>query len=198
MGKPDGTLTWNGEQLATRHIQTYPATSSEQQPVVSELCVIRGTTDNAPNNSCILSFGNSQSWFGQLCIIDNADQGIWRRGTSDGVMGDWYRLLDQQICKSYVTETYVSGTNWYRKYSDGWIEQGGYIIGNGHAVVTSTFNISFTQIPTVIKQTGYSGHYDAVWNWSYAQVWNVTTTSFTHYVYTNAGGGSCRWYACGY
>lgn len=26
-----------------------------------------------------------------------------------------------------VVETWESGTNWYRKYSDGWIEQGGYI-----------------------------------------------------------------------
>lgn len=26
---------------------------------------------------------------------------------------------------AWVTETYKSGTSWYRKYSDGWIEQGG-------------------------------------------------------------------------
>lgn len=29
----------------------------------------------------------------------------------------------------YVVETYKSGTQWYRKYSDGTIEQGGYIDG---------------------------------------------------------------------
>ena len=29
-------------------------------------------------------------------------------------------------CKAYITETYVNGTSWYRIYSDGWCEQGGY------------------------------------------------------------------------
>lgn len=36
--------------------------------------------------------------------------------------------------KSYVTETWKNGRSWYRKYSDGWIEQGGYInSGSGSA-----------------------------------------------------------------
>lgn len=29
----------------------------------------------------------------------------------------------------YVVETYRNGTQWYRKYSDGTVEQGGYITG---------------------------------------------------------------------
>jgi hypothetical protein len=29
--------------------------------------------------------------------------------------------------KAYITETWVSGTSWYHKYSNGWIEQGGVL-----------------------------------------------------------------------
>jgi hypothetical protein len=31
----------------------------------------------------------------------------------------------QQLSKSYITETYINGSSWYRVWSDGWIEQGG-------------------------------------------------------------------------
>lgn len=35
------------------------------------------------------------------------------------------RLAEQLSNKTYVTETYVNGTSWYRLWSDGWCEQGG-------------------------------------------------------------------------
>lgn len=34
-------------------------------------------------------------------------------------------LINGKEMVAFVTETYKSGTSWYRKYSDGWIEQGG-------------------------------------------------------------------------
>ena len=40
--------------------------------------------------------------------------------------------------KGYITQTWRSGNNWYRVYSDGWIEQGGYLTSSG-----STTNISY-------------------------------------------------------
>jgi hypothetical protein len=40
--------------------------------------------------------------------------------------------------KAYITETWVSGTSWYRKWSDGWIEQGGYVER------TSSYNDNYT------------------------------------------------------
>lgn len=35
--------------------------------------------------------------------------------------------IGRQECKAYITETYQNGTSWYRIYSDGWCEQGGYV-----------------------------------------------------------------------
>jgi len=100
--------------------------------------------------------------------------------------------------RKMVKETYKNGDNWYRIWTDGWIEQGGYVNATSDANITTTFHKQFTAIPTVIKQTGYSGTFNSAWNWIYAQVWSVTTSSFTHRTYHNASGGSCKWYACGY
>jgi hypothetical protein len=100
--------------------------------------------------------------------------------------------------RKMVKETYKNGDNWYRIWTDGWIEQGGYVNATGDANITTSFHKQFTATPTVIKQTGYSGTFNNAWNWVYAQVWSVTTSSFTHRTYHNASGGSCRWYACGF
>ena len=43
--------------------------------------------------------------------------------------------------KSYVTETWQSGTSWYRKYSDGWIEQGGVVSASANSAVTTSSTV---------------------------------------------------------
>ena len=47
-----------------------------------------------------------------------------------------------------IVETYSNGTSWYRKYSDGWIEQGGIQLKNATTII-----ITF---PVVFKDTNYS------------------------------------------
>ena len=42
--------------------------------------------------------------------------------------------------KAYITETWVSGTSWYRKWSDGWIEQGGTLT-NGWSDANHTISL---------------------------------------------------------
>ncbi len=41
--------------------------------------------------------------------------------------------------KPYVTETYRNGADWYRLWSDGWLEQGGSVVSNSSAVVFNFF-----------------------------------------------------------
>lgn len=51
----------------------------------------------------------------------------------------------------YVVETYKNGTQWYRKYSDGVIEQGGYITGlKTNEEKTYNFVVPFTNENSVI------------------------------------------------
>ena len=65
-------------------------------------------------------------------------------------------------CKAYVTETYSNGTSWYRVWSDGWIEQGGYWVGNPQ---NYTVEISLLKpYKTWEYHVSLSGHEDGVPN----------------------------------
>lgn len=137
LGGTDGTLTWVGEQIATRHIPVYDPSVAKSQPVNSELCVIRSDVNSAPNNGVILSYGNSGSWVGQLYISDNTEQGIFVRGASDGVWSEWKRLHDENtfingggigLAKG-AQRASVHGLLVCYAYSSGW--GGGEIYVNG-------------------------------------------------------------------
>lgn len=44
--------------------------------------------------------------------------------------------------QAYITETWISGSSWYRKWNDGWIEQGGTYESVNYPTVT--FNLAYT------------------------------------------------------
>ena len=100
-----------------------------------------------------------------------------------------------------VVETYRNGMNWYRVYSDGWIEQSGFV-DNGTALKTVTLlkpfiDTNYTVLVTSYHPTGdqtlYHHHVDS-----------FTTTTFKAAAYgerggaTNTNGTQLIWYACGY
>lgn len=87
---------------------------------------------------------------------------------------------------SVVAESY-SANSWYRKYSDGWIEQGGnaHISSQGTSVITLPLAFSNTYYSPV-----FSKNTDATC-WLAA----ISTTSFS--VGTKSSNASAWWYACG-
>ena len=86
-----------------------------------------------------------------------------------------------------VIETYSNGTSWYRVYSDGWCEQGGY---KGSTSVNSTVNLLKNYINTNYSiQTMVYGNYTN----NSSPCDNKTTSSFTTYQDIPV-----LWEACGY
>jgi hypothetical protein len=86
-----------------------------------------------------------------------------------------------------------SGTSWYRKYSDGWVEQGGQVSGYSGISPTVTFPVAMNNTDYYIAITRTSenrGRYDAT-------AVNITKTSVTLKM-DNDNGESARWYVCGY
>nr|DAQ36171.1 MAG TPA: hypothetical protein [Caudoviricetes sp.] len=61
------------------------------------LIIKKANNSEAPNNGVVLEFGNSKAWTGQLYIGDNAYQGIYYNGWSNGVRGTWIRLADVPV-----------------------------------------------------------------------------------------------------
>lgn len=99
-----------------------------------------------------------------------------------------------------VTSKWRSGYNWYRKWSDGWIEQGGRKVLGTTRPITLSFNTAFT---TTEYSLAISNTCTAVSSASYAtEVYSPSTTGIT--VYYNYGGNAVSadaaiyWYACGY
>ena len=97
---------------------------------------------------------------------------------------------------AHLVETWKSsdGSSWYRKWSDGWIEQGGPMSSNENV----TFHVAFSN-------TNY--YVDVTWNGGksanfYASDWKITKSSNTYFKTSATTNGinvhGLCWYACGY
>lgn len=73
------------------------------------LVIKRAVNTEAPNNGVVLEYGNSTSWTGQLFIGDNATQGIYYNGWSNGTRGSWRRLNEVGV-SLYDNTTGTTGT----------------------------------------------------------------------------------------
>lgn len=93
----------------------------------------------------------------------------------------------------YVNKTWNNGSSWYRKYSDGWIEQGGAFTKNRDTNVTVTFPVAFRDTNYTIATSQYAPHSG---NSPGCVFTSKTNTGIIH----NQGswGGEWGWFACGY
>lgn len=69
---------------------------------------------------------------------------------------------------------------WYRKYADGWVEQGGIIETNIDAAHTNNLLVTMadTNYTVLVTREG-TGHYGNNINGAWNEVYNKTTTTFT-------------------
>lgn len=98
---------------------------------------------------------------------------------------------------AYVVETYHSGTSWYRVWSDGFVEQGGFTDSPYSKAITVTLIKPLTTTDYTILLSCVGGSESAVRVQSEQQ----TTTSFQtfrYYTGDGKGGGSLYWEALGY
>ena len=113
--------------------------------------------------------------------------------------------LIEGVAVKYITETFNDGLNWYRKWSDGWIEQGGVINGVGsYGKVFINFQLPFSerikmcfsQIDWGAEQNWFEGTFNAdaraVTDISGAPT-DVTLTGCAFQKFSKR-----NWYACGY
>lgn len=103
--------------------------------------------------------------------------------------------------KAHVTETWHSGTSWYRKWSDGWIEQGGRVNAVGYN--SKTQNVTFMVTMSNINYFAVCNPVDSLlekWGLS-SRVSLLKMSDMTVKGSTNSNSaytGECTWYVCGY
>lgn len=98
---------------------------------------------------------------------------------------------------AYVVETYHSDTSWYRVWSDGFVEQGGFSNSPYGQIITVTLIKPLTTTNYTILLGGVGGRESSV----RVQPDNQTTTSFQtrrYYSGSGQGSGSLYWEALGY
>lgn len=132
--------------------------------------------------------------YGTVSEIGNAD--------AEKAVKQYTRLEDRinsiDFNGIYIVETQRNDTEWYRVWSDGWIEQGGeafqdnaidYVVQLLKPYINTDY---FACVSLGIDQchTGSPAT-------KYISVYNLTTTSFTIYTSNTAGLRRKRWYACG-
>jgi len=94
-----------------------------------------------------------------------------------------------------VCEVWQSGTEWYRKYADGWIEQGGRVASISGGDYTVTLHQPFSDTNYTVCPIFYEGGAGSK-EYNNVQVSSYTTTTFT----ARFGCGeskNMRWYAFG-
>ena len=95
--------------------------------------------------------------------------------------------------RTYVTKTWSSGTEWYRVWSDGFIEQGGHGTGSACTFSKPFSNKNYTF--NVQPSSGYSSHPD--WIAAYENRPSRTTTG-TGISWYEGGDQGWDWRASGY
>lgn len=114
------------------------------------LVIKRAASGETPNNGVVLEYGNSTSWTGQLFIGDNATQGLYYNGWTDGTRGSWKRLAfeDELLNKIYpVGSLYLSvnNTNPGDLFGGTWEQINGYYLYAGNTYSKTSYTGVNTQ-----------------------------------------------------
>ena len=105
-------------------------------------------------------------------------------------------LANEVASHKHVTETYINGTNWYRKWSDGWVEQGGTTSGNN--TPQNNLLVPMQDANYFVTRSIISGYDSDVTS---AKTWTaITTVTATQIGWFSdaANQQSNRWYVSGW
>lgn len=139
-------------------------------------------------------------------VNGNVDLGLHAVATS----GDYNDLANKPSMpatpKAYITETWKGGSNWYRKWSDGLIEQGG-AFGANSSFPTLTFNTPFSNTDYSISgwygPDPWSNHYPVMLVVGYERKpesfkFSVGYDRYDNHTGVFAKGSTVYWSAVGY
>ena len=105
--------------------------------------------------------------------------------------------------KATIIKTWANAdkSGWYRKWSDGFIEQKGCIYNNANVGTTINFHIPFTKQSsiTVLINHGVSGYFLDAPSGKYTdEPYDFTLTNFKIYTFNKPGLNYVQYYASGY
>ena len=103
--------------------------------------------------------------------------------------------LENHGAGATVVESYRNDTEWYRVWSDGWVEQGGSATYKGASGTTITFSHPFSDTNFYMGMSDYEGGSASVY-YNHTYIRNKAATNCKIYTGCNESI-SIQWYACG-
>ena len=146
-----GNVWSKGTYNANNGFYSKPDGNVSTQTPTDALVIKRATAgvDDAPSNGVVLEYGRWNGWGGQLYIGDNADQGIYYNGWSNGTRGTWKKLAFEEET-NWVECTIANGfeqLSWntlvYKK-KNGIVT----IMGAVNTTATTSFGKNITTLPS--------------------------------------------------
>lgn len=203
-GTSDGTLTWRDSAVLTAAGGTLNAplyNTSPGNPVIRNInggaLFLFSIDDPAYKGGFILRAYSTNDQF--IDLQGWADGRLHWNGndilTTAGGNVSALTIASKQVVT--LVATWKSGKSWYRKYSDGWIEQGGEVAvrGNTKSWETVTFPTAFSNTNYTIITSSLNADSDTNYTDSAATVRSRTVTSCALRNWDYQGN---TWYACGY
>ncbi len=130
-------------------------------------------------------------------MADNATNQEPQELTMEKLLVELHNKADADLSnctKPYIIETYSGGSSWYRLYSDGWCEQGGFFGASYTSYTEKTFTFLKPFKDTDYFATCHSAHTGDL---SYPSI-KAKAPSGVTFVSTYNNGGWGNWFACGY
>lgn len=188
-GFPDGTFTWDGDDIITAAGGTMTGnlvlSSAYCKRNTGALTIGIGSDWN--DGPSLSLYGVNRSDLPGRFALRSGANAAELVGYPDGLL-KWKG--------SPVLTLVSSGSNskgWYRKYSDGWTEQGGICSNTNYATVTLPLPMLDSGYTIVLGPNGYDN--DAVSR----SITDVTKTTFRIKVgYNGSITRNSYWYVCGY
>lgn len=134
------------------------------------------------------TYPNDQKGYFYLLASLSSSQNCMLAGSPDGSLTWGGKSLTGGL--TVVAESY-GANSWYRKYSDGWIEQGGKTTGSSGVTLTFPLAFSNTNYSFVCNTQGNSTGYGYK-----RSAWISSRTATTVTLGSDAGDPAV-WYACG-
>ena len=183
-----GSRNWNGSGGGSAF--STDTNSASQANMITSLSV--GVEDSSGTVSppsivglwCVKAYGTVTN-VGSTDVA-NISTGLTQAETRISAAETRISALENHGAGATVVESYRNGTEWYRVWSDGWVEQGGYSTNT----TTVTLHKAYADTKYTIQISAYySGD-----KYSLNSVNGITTTNFTMYNYSN---NKIFWYTCG-
>ena len=111
------------------------------------------------------------------------------------------KKFDKSLIKAYIVQTYKKGASWYRKWSDGFLEQGSSVAvsisSNKEVSVSLLVSYPNTNYSLVVQRKNSTNVASGSYPTGLAgEIWSKSKSSFESYCFS--GVSRIDWIACGY